>query len=315
MRVVRVLFLGSVIVLGSARGQVCCSLVGAIEHGGGASSTHWGTHWPSRFDNRNQSKWVVGFNSTHTEDKGLNIRYGTAYSTHIQLSRYLTPNTVGYVQGETSLIRLEESLSFEQESSRVQQWGLRTGVRYLLPGKWGLMFGEYSNPAPPNFSNPDFVFTTGAVSSAMLGWINRFQTPWSVNHPSVLSDYSLSFSYGKNLKKQDDVYLDDAINAHISTSIYTSKFKLSPFATLQSQKLLAPLSPWDENRQTRWLGVINFGFDFTLSHHKLNWVHLRVNFPVYRWTSHSDFPDGTEPVPRISISFSRGGILRKFTQT
>lgn len=310
MKKISKLIFVSLILVKSLSGQVCCSLVGAVDHGGGTSSTQWNTHWPSHFDDRNAIKWVFGFNSTYTADDGLNIRYGTALSTHLQTSRYLGQKSIGYVQIEGSWLQLKESLSFAQSKSDVNQIGLRFGLRHLLPGKWGFFFGEFSLPKSPSFSNSDFAFTTGAVPIATVGWTNRFVLPWALDHPSIMPDVSISFSYAKNLKDKDDVYMDDAVNAHLASSIYFAQsFSLSPFTTYQSQKLLAPLSPWDTERQTRWLSVINLGFDITPSHHKWNWLHLRFAWPVYRWASNGNFPDGTEPVPRISLTINTGGLI------
>lgn len=310
MKKISKLIFVSLILVKSLSGQVCCSLVGAVDHGGGTSSTQWNTHWPSHFDDRNAIKWIFGFNSTYTADDGLNIRYGTALSTHLQTSRYLGQKSIGYVQIEGSWLQLKESLSFAQSKSDVNQIGLRFGLRHLLPGKWGFFFGEFSLPKSPSFSNSDFAFTTGAVPIATVGWTNRFVLPWGLDHPSIMPDVSISFSYAKNLKEKDDVYMDDAVNAHLASSIYfTQSFSLSPFTTYQSQKLLAPLSPWDTERQTRWLSVINLGFDITPSHHKWNWLHLRFAWPVYRWASNGNFPDGTEPVPRISLTINTGGLI------
>ena len=296
------------IMIKSLNAQVCCSLVGAVDHGGGSSSTQWETHWPSHFDNHTSMKWLMGLNTIYTSDNNLNIRYGTAISTHVQVSHYIGQKSIGYFQVEGSWLQLEESLSFAKSSSNIRQLGLRFGVRHLLTGKLGFVFGEYSVPNAPTFSNSDFAFPTGAVPIITAGWTNRFQTPWFINHPSFLPDISIFVSYSKNQKKQDDVFMDDALNAHISSSIYLAQaLSLSPFTTLLSQKLIAPLSPWDTQRQTRWLSVINIGVDFTPTHHKWNWLHLRFTWPVYRWTSNGNFPDGTEPVPRIALSINTGG--------
>ncbi|MBT3217064.1 MAG: hypothetical protein HOD97_08505 [Candidatus Marinimicrobia bacterium] len=300
----------SFVLIQSLNGQVCCSLVGAIDHGGGTSSTQWDTQWPSLFDNRQVFKWVTGLNATHTDDDGLKVRYGTALNIYVQLSHYIGQKNVGYIQAEGSWILLEESLSFAKTSSRVQQLGLRLGIRHLLPGKWGYVFGEITLPKMPDFSNQDFAFASGAVPIALGGWTNRFQTPWFYVYPTLFPDVSVSVSFSKNQKKQIDVFTDDALSAHGSTSILLSQFLLlSPFSTFLYQKLLAPLSPWETERQSRWLSALNAGLDITPNHHKWNWLHLRFSWPVYRWSSSRNFPDGTEPVPRISISINRSGNL------
>jgi len=290
--------------------QVCCSLVGAIDHGGGASSTQWEAQWPSHFDDHSSYKWLIGFNSTHTVDNDLNIRYGTALSSHIQVSHYIGQKSLGYFQMEASWLQLEESLSFSQSESDVQQLGLRFGIRHLLTKNMGFVFGEFSLPNAPTFSNNDFAFTTGAVPTFTTGWMNRFQTPFFERNNTFFPDVATSISYSKNLRNQENVFMDDAVAAHLSSSIYLAQaVSLSPFTTLLSQKLIAPLSPWDTERQTRWLSVINFGVDLTPSHHKWNWLHLRFTWPIYRWSSNGNFPDGTEPVPRVGLSVNTGGLF------
>lgn len=293
----------AVFILVYAKGQVCCSLVGAIDNGGGTSSTNWGTYWPSLFDDKNELKWVAGFNATHTDDNDLNIRYGTALVSYIQVSRYMGERSIGYIQAEGSWLRLQELISFDQSSSRIYQIGVRAGIRHLLPKKWGYGYAEINHSSRPNFSNRNFAFKIGSVPVISIGWTNRYKSPWFLKYPKVFADYSLSFAYGKNLKEQDDVYLDDNISFHFSSSVYSYlPVSISPFSSLNIQNLLAPLSPWDLIRQRRWLGTVNIGFDLTPNNQKWSWMHIRFAYPIYSWASKVGFPDGTEPVARVTLS-------------
>jgi len=292
-------------------GQVCCSIVGSINNGGGTSSTNWGKHWPSKFDDRKSFNWVGGFNTTFTSDDHLRIRYGASVSAHGQISHYIGKRNIGYIQLESSWLQIEEFLSFSNSSSDVFQLGFKTGMRHLLSGKLGYIFEELSLPKSPTFTNTQFPFTTGAVPIFMVGYTNRIQMPWAIKSPSFLADLSLSVSLSKNQKIQDNVFLDDAVNIHLSSSIYWIKsLALSPFSALQSQKLIAPLTPWDTERQSRRLNVMIIGLDLTPTHHDWRWLHLRIDFPVYQWTSNGLFPDGSEPVPRISLSINNNGVFQ-----
>lgn len=293
-------------------GQVCCSLVGAVDQGGGTTATQWKVQWPSRFDNHHSVNWLAGLTSSYTSDNDLNIRYGNSLGIHTQVSHYIGQNSVGYIQIEGSWLQLQESLSFSKSSSKVQQLFLKSGIRHLLSKKWGFIFGELNFPQTPQFNNKDFPFRTGAVPVSTLGWINHFQTPWSIDYPFIFPDVSLSFSFGKNLKIQDNVYLDDAIYMHLSSTLFLSEIvSLSPFTTLQTQKLLAPLSPFESQRESRWLSEINIGVDITPIHSSWDWLHVRFSFPISSWSSNGIFPDGTEPVPRIAVSVITGGIFNR----
>ncbi|MBT3299352.1 MAG: hypothetical protein HN657_01030 [Candidatus Marinimicrobia bacterium] len=293
-------------------GQVCCSLVGTVDRGGGgAASLNWGTHWPSNFDNKKSFKWASGINTSHTADEALNIRYGASLSVHGLLSHYIGQRTIGYLKIESTWLQIEEFLSFSNSSSQINQLGFRTGFRHLLPEKWGFIFGELRLPKSPTFANPKFPFTTGAVPVFMIGYTNQIQMPWAIKSPLFLPELSWSVSLAKNQKMQADVYLDDELNAHISSFVYSIyPLAIIPFISIQAQKLLAPLSPWESERQTRRLNVMTFGLDFTPTHHNWKWIHLRFDLPIYQWTSNGNFPDGAEPVPRVSLSITKSGTIR-----
>ncbi len=306
-----IIFLISLVFFTPVKGQVCCSLVGAVDHGGGTSANQWNIQWPSRFDDHSSFKWLIGFNTIHTSDNVLNIRYRGVTSLHIQISHYMGENTLGYVQVEGSRLRLEESLSYQNSRSAVHQLGYRLGIRYLLPHNTGYTFGELSLPDKPQYSNKDFPFKTGTVPSIAVGWINHFSTPWADRFPSVFPDITYSFTYGHNLEIRDNIYLDQPFYGHISSTLFITKlFSVSPFTTIETQKLLAPLSPWESERQSRWLSVIRFGIDVTPIRSSWNRLHFRLSFPLLYRSSSGGFPDGTEPVPRLSLSFNTAGYIR-----
>jgi hypothetical protein len=83
-----------------------------------------------------------------------------------------------------------------------------------------------------------------------------------------------------------------------------------PFYTIQSQKLISPISVWEKERQTRRLNIISFGIYFTPTHHNWKWIQVRINYPIYQWTSNGSFPDGSIPVPSFSLSITKNGLLK-----
>ena len=291
-------------------GQVCCSLVGAVDQGGGTSSSQWETHWPSQFDDRRSFQWLAGLASAYTSDNHLNIRYGNFLSIRTQVSHYVGPNNVGYFQIEGSWLQIEESLSFSKSNSEIQQLDIQLGIRHILPKNWGFVFGEVTIPTSPRFTNEDFPFRAGALPAAGFGWINHFQTPWANALPNYFPTITLLTSFEKNLSTQEDVYLDDAFYAHLSSAVFLSRvLSFSPFATLRTQKLLAPISPFESRRQSRWLSEINLGMDITPVHSSWDWLHLRFSLPISSWSSNGIFPDGTEPRTVVSLSMSTSGIF------
>jgi hypothetical protein len=311
MILIRVLLLFSVFVLGSASGQVCCSLVGAIDRGGGTSFTHWSTHWPSPFDNHKQTKWVSGLSTSYRDNGQLRIRYGPALNAYFQVSRYLSNRTILYFHGAVDYLQLEESLSFQQASSRVLQSSFQIGSRVKLKATRGYLSLAVILPEQPRYTATDFTFKTGATPSGRLLWTNRYLMPWShLKGLAAVPELTMTVSFQKNFTERRDVYLDDDFQIHMSTAVTAfSRVTPIPFFDLTVSKLLAPPSPFESNRQTRWLGTLYGGVDFSVN--RWDWIHLRLSFPLLRWASEADFPDGTEPRTSLSIALVKTGILNR----
>ncbi len=294
----------TLILIGSTnvKGQVCCSLVGAIDQGGGLSSSHWGTHWPSTYDDFSSVRWVAGVNTSARRDNHLNIRYGPALSTYFQVSRYITKKSIGYGQVDFNSAFLREDLSFDPQNTRVDVRGVRFGSRFTLPK--GLGFGalEWSNTSQPKLSNNDFTFHLASVPAVSSSWIRRFSMPWQRHNPYLLSSVTVTLQMTKNMKKNPNVFIDQQGSLNFSSLIQSfDSVNLAPFIRLETKKLLAPLSPWETNRQVRWLNEVNAGLDVTPNHHQWRWLHGRLTLPILWWASRAGFPDGTEPVLQFSI--------------
>jgi len=288
--------------LTNLKGQVCCSLVGAIDQGGGLSSSHWGTHWPSEFDDFSKTRWIVGIQSLARKDNHLDIRYGPAFSTYFQASKYITKTIIGYGQVDFNSAILQEKLSFDPQKTRVDVTGYRFGTRFLLPNRLGFGAVELNNTNQPKLSNDNFTFQLASVPAVSISWINRFSMPWQAINPFFLSAISITAIITENLKEDPNVFIDKRGSISFSSLIQTNdRFNFAPFIQIESQKLLAPLSPWETNRQTRWLNEVKAGLDVTPTHHQWNWLHGRLAIPIFWWASRAEFPDGTEPVIQFSL--------------
>ncbi|MFQ6613181.1 MAG: hypothetical protein ACE5D2_08805, partial [Fidelibacterota bacterium] len=289
--------------------QVCCSLVGAIDRGGGTSFTHWSTHWPSPFDNHKQTKWVSGLNNSYRDNGQRRIRYGPALNAYFQVSRYVSTRTILYFHGAVDYLQLEESLSFQQASSHVLQSSFQVGSRLKLKDTRGYLSLAVILPGQPRYSTTDFTFKTGATPSVRLLWTNRYLMPWShLKGLAAIPELTTTVSFQKNFTERQDVYLDDDLQIHTSSAVTAfDQVTPIPFFDLTVSKLLAPPSPFESNRQTRWLGTFYGGVD--LSVNRWEWMHLRLSFPLLRWASEADFPEGTEPRTSLSIAIVKTGIF------
>ncbi|MBC8346210.1 MAG: hypothetical protein ISR82_05290 [Candidatus Marinimicrobia bacterium] len=293
-----------------AIGQVCCSLVGAIDQGGGLSSSHWGTHWPSAYDDFKSTRWVVGLNSLARKDNHLNIRYGPSVSTFFQGSKYVTKKIIGYGQVDLSTAILKEDLSFDPQQTRIDVSGIRLGARFALSKKVGFGAIEWNHTNQPKLSNRSFTFPLASVPSLSASWINRVSMPWQSKNPFFLSSVTYSVQFTRNLKTDPDVFIDSHGSINFSSSIQTNdQFTFAPFLRFETQKLLAPLSPWEENRATRWLNQVNVGLDLTPKSHQWAWLHGRITLPLMWWASRDGFPDGTEPVIQFSFVGNWQGVF------
>jgi hypothetical protein len=312
MNLIRDIFLLGLVILGSVNGQVCCSLVGAIDQGGGASSTNWNTHWPSSFYHDREWKWSAGLNSSGTGNREHRIKYGFAASGFIQVAHSFNTKTAWYSHLELNRIKISESLSFEGSETGITQFGFRTGIRYLLPSKFGYLSGEVYLPGNPVYSNDDFSFRTGAVPAYTVAWNGIITYPGLQYIPELIPEIYAGMSYKNNISKKDNVFIDDVFQFHLSTIISpVFQLDIAPYINSNIQKLLAPISPWESERQSRWLGIITLGTDITPSSERWNWLHIRLAVPVYGWYSEVGFPDGTQPSPIISLLISKSGSIGK----
>ena len=280
--------------------QVCCSLVGSVSSG--SSASNWDTQWPSPLDFSRNANWVVGANIGKPYNGDLNIKYGFSRTIYSEFSSYIFKSTVGYVTGSFNISNISEQISFDQTETNINQFNLDAGFRHYINNKIGYVNGSLHVPIFTEFSNDDFLFRTNAVSSVSTTWTKTFLVSTSVMNQRL----SFQLSASKNLKEDPQVYIDDNYNFNLSTSFELfSQLSLSPNINTNYYKLLAPLSPYDSERQERWLGITAVGFDITPINDKINWLHIDGSIPFYNWASEIGFPDGTQPAPSFSITISK----------
>lgn len=284
------------IILSFGFAQVCCSLVGSVSSN--SSASYWETQWPSLLDFNRKANWIIGSTLGKPYNGNLNIQYGYTGAVFSEFSNYIFPNTVGYIIGSVNVSNISEKISFEQTETNINQLNLDLGFRHFITHKIGYISGAIHIPLETKFSNDDFLFKTNAVSSISGTWIKTF----IISNSTINQQLSLQLSASKNLKEDPLVFIDDNFNINISTTFnMLSQFSISPNINTNYYKLLAPLSPYDLERQARWLGVIALGFDVTPIN-KLNWLHFGGSIPVLFWASEIGFPDGTQPTPSFSIT-------------
>lgn len=277
--------------------QVCCSLVGSVNSN--ASASYWETQWPSQLDFNRRANWIIGSTVGKPYNGDLNIQYGFNGTVFTEFSNYIFSNTVGYITGSANVSNISEQISFEQTETNINQLNLNLGFRHLITHKIGHITGSIKIPLVTKFSNDDFLFKTEAVSSVSATWIKTFL----ISTSTINQRLSLQLSMSKNLKEDPLVYIDDNYNLNLSTSFNVlSQFSFSPSINTNYYKLLAPLSPYDLERQERWLGVSSVGFDITPINTKLDWLHFTASIPILFWASEIGFPDGTQPTPSFSIT-------------
>jgi len=280
--------------------QVCCSLVGAVRSG--SSASNWDTQWPSPLDFSRKANWVVSANIGKSYDGDLNIKYGFSKTIYSEFSNYIFQNTVGYVNGSFNISNISEQISFDQTETNINQFNLDTGFRHYINNKMGYVTGSLHVPILTEFSNNDFLFRTNAVSSVSTTWTKTFLVSTSVINQRL----SFQLSASKNLIEDPQVYIDDNYNFNLSTSFdLFSQLSFSSNINNNYYKLLAPLSPFDSERQERWLGIVSIGFDITPVNEKVNWIHFNGIVPLFHWASEIGFPDGTQPAPSFSITISK----------
>ncbi len=279
--------------------QVCCSLVGSVSSN--ASKSNWETQWPSLLDFNRKTNWIIGTTFGKPYNGDLNIQYGFNGTLFTEFSNYILSNTVGYIVGSVNVSNISEQISFEQTETNINQLNLDFGLRHFINQKIGYINGMIQIPLVTNFSNDNFLFKTNAVASVFAGWIKTFLISTSV----INQQLSLELSARKNLKEDPLVYIDDNYNFNLSASFNVfNQFSISSNINTNYYKLLAPLSPYDSERQKRWLGVSSIGFDITPII-KLKWLHFSGSIPLLLWASEIGFPDGTQPTPVFSITLAK----------
>jgi hypothetical protein len=276
--------------------QVCCSLVGSVNSRTGVN--YWETQWPSLLDFNKKANWIVGSKLGKPYNGDLNINYGFNSTIFTEFSNYIFPNTVSYLTGSFHVSNISEQISFEQTETNINQLNLDMGFRHLITHKIGYINGMLHIPLVTNFSNDDFLFKTNAVLSVSADWVKTFLISTSY----INQQLSLQLSASKNLKEDPLVYIDDNYNLNLLTTFNVlSQFSISPNININYYKLLAPLSPYELERQARWLGVTAIGFELTPIN-KLNWLHFSGSIPILFWASEIGFPDGTQPTASFSIT-------------
>lgn len=277
--------------------QVCCSLVGSVNSN--ASVSNWETQWPSLLDFNRKANWIIGSTLGKPYNGDLNIQYGFNGTVFTEYSNYIFSNTVGYITGSFNTSNISEKISFEQTETNINQLNLHLGFRHFISYKIGYINGTMQIPLTTKFTNDNFLFKTNAVPSISAAWIKTFL----ISTPTFNQQLSLQLSASKNLKEDPQVYIDDNFNLNLSTSFnLLSKFSFSPNINTNYYKLLAPLSPFESERQDRWLAVLAVGFDISSAGNKINWLHFSGSIPILFWASEIGFPDGTQPIPSFSIS-------------
>ncbi len=278
--------------------QVCCSLVGSVS-GSSSALSNWDTQWPSPLDFNRKANWIVGAKLGKPFNGDLNIKYGLNSTVYTEFSNYIFPGTVGYVISSYNFSNISEQISFDQSETNINQFNLDIGFRYYINNRIGLINGSLHIPLITEFTNDKFLFKTNAVPSVSATWIKTFL----VSNSTINQRLSFQLSARKNLKIDPQVYIDDNYNFNLSTPFKLfSQISFNPNITINYYKLLAPLSPYDSERQDRWLGITSIGFDITPVNNNINWLHFNGSIPLFSWASEIGFPDGTQPTPSFSIT-------------
>jgi hypothetical protein len=299
MRLIRNI-LAILILISLGYSQICCSLVGSVSNG--SSASNWDTQWPSPLDFNRKANWVVGGKLGKPYNGDLNIKYGFNITIYSEFSNYIFPGTVGYITGSFNISKISEKISFDQTETNINQFNLDIGFRHYVNNKIGYITGSLHIPILTEFSNDDFLFRANAVSSVSTTWINTFLVSTLVINQRL----SFQLAASKNLKEDPQVYIDDNYNLNLSTPFELfSQLSFSPNVNINYYKLLAPISPYDSERQERWLVITAVGFDITPINDKINWLHIGGSIPFYNWASEIGFPDGTQPAPSFSITISK----------
>ena len=283
-------------------GQVCCSLVGAVNSN---ASSVISAHYPSKLDFNQNVRWNVGLLNSINLDNSRNIKYPFANNGYLEVSGYLTDKIVWFINTSISFTSIEEKVSFEQSSTYVVGAKARSGFRKELNYNLGLAEGTLTLPLKPYYSNESFPFKTGVVPTYSINWIKR---------NFFNNSFNILFGIDKNIQEKSNVFIDNEISMVLWKDEQIFNFYISPYLSIQHQKLLAPLTPFEDSRDTRYLGFIYLGINLIPLNPQIDFFQINLNIPIYSWVSKIGFPDGTAPNTSLSISVFSNGLFKKDTK-
>ncbi len=283
-------------------GQVCCSLVGAVNSNAGSVIL---AHYPSKLDFNQNMRWNVGLSNLINLDDSRNIRYPFGNNGYFEVSGYLTDKVVWFINTSVSFTSIKESVSFQQSSTYVLGAKVQSGFRKELTYNLGLAEGALTLPVKPHYSNESFPFKTGIVPTYSITWIKR---------NLFNNSFNILFGIDKNIQEKSNVFIDNEISTIFWLDEQILNFYVSPYLSIQHQKLIAPPTPFEDNRDTRYLGFIYLGINLIPSNSQIDFFQISLNIPIYSWVSKIGFPDGTVPSTSISIFVFSNGLFKKDTK-
>lgn len=280
-------------------GQVCCSLVGTVNTG---SSNVISAHFPANLAIDKKIRWNTGLLNSKNFNNGELIKYPYSHSGYIEISDYINNYSVWFINTSLSATSLNEKVSFDNTSTYViggkGQFGIRNKLNYGI----GLIENSFTFPVKPYYTNQDFVFKTGVVPSYSFNWMKT----------RILDSVSnVQVGIRKNFKEKRDVFIDNYISLTFWREDQFFDFLISPYISLQHQKLIAPLTPFEDNRDSRLMSFIFIGMNLITLNQKFDFIQINLNVPIYSWVAEIGFPDGTIPSTSLSISFFSNGIFKK----
>ena len=296
--------LTGLLVLGQiAYGQVCCSLVGSIEAGGGISSTAWNTHWPSGIQTTHSKQWVIGVQNIYQNNTDQTINYGPGISGYGQFSSAINSRLVGYLQTMISHLPIQERVSYNQSSSIIDDINFSMGLRTLVWKRKDQLQIEFNLPALRRYSNSEFPFKSKTSPALSILWSRIIHLPIASLTSQFPARYTLSiFAFKKFNQVNNDI--NDGINIQLSAFLRTVKFlNLTSFLSLKSNRFYIASNYSDQRSEYREFYTIGGGIDLTPTLQGWNKLHVRLNIPVFQVSPKNGLPEGMEPRSILLISF------------
>lgn len=289
-----------ILIISLLHGQVCCSLVGIVSNGSGNVVS---AHFPNEFVINKNMMWNAGvINSVNFNNDEL-IKYPFGSNGYFEISDYLFNNTIGFINASYSVTSIWEHVSFEKTSTYIIGTKGQLGIRSKLNYGMGLIESSLIVPVVPYYTNQEFAFKTGVVPSYTFKWILQ-----------ELFDSNSNFQIGlnKNFKEKRDVFVDNNINLTLWREEQVFNLYVSPYLSLQHQKLISPLAPFDDNRDSRLMRFVHLGINLIPLNPKYDFIQLNLNIPIYSWVSEIGFPDGTIPSTSLSVTiFSKDSFKKE----